>query len=67
MDPSPAEYKLLRTEAVALLLNVSPQTLAIWRMKGLGPRFIKIGARAVRYRPEDVDDFIHNGERQHTE
>ncbi|MEZ5420282.1 MAG: hypothetical protein R2708_23490 [Vicinamibacterales bacterium] len=25
-------------------------------MKGLGPRFLKSG-RAVRYRPEDVDDY----------
>jgi hypothetical protein len=27
-----------------------------WRLKGVGPRFLKLG-RAVRYRPQDVDDY----------
>ena len=31
--------------------------LRFWRVKGRGPRYLKIG-RAVRYSPEDVEAFI---------
>ncbi len=41
---------------VAARLGVSRFTVRSWRLKGLGPRFLKMG-RAVRYRPEDVDDY----------
>jgi predicted DNA-binding transcriptional regulator AlpA len=41
---------------VATRLGVSRFTVRSWRLKGLGPRFLKMG-RAVRYRPEDVDDY----------
>ncbi|MDG3014148.1 hypothetical protein [Speluncibacter jeojiensis] len=35
----------------------SIQTLAVWRMKGAGPKFIRMG-RHVRYRWEDVDAWL---------
>ena len=41
---------------VAAHLGVSRFTVRSWRLKGLGPRFLKMG-RAVRYRPEDVDEY----------
>lgn len=41
---------------VAARLGVSRFTVRAWRLKGLGPRFLKMG-RAVRYRPDDVDDY----------
>lgn len=41
---------------VASQLGVSRFTVRSWRLKGLGPRFLKMG-RAVRYRPEDVDEY----------
>ncbi len=41
---------------VATRLGVSRFTVRSWRLKGLGPRFLKMG-RAVRYRPEDLDDY----------
>jgi predicted DNA-binding transcriptional regulator AlpA len=40
----------------AARLGVSRFTLRAWRLKGMGPRFLKMG-RAVRYRPEDVEEF----------
>ncbi len=40
----------------AARLGVSRFTMRAWRLKGMGPRFLKMG-RAVRYRPEDVEDF----------
>ena len=41
---------------VAARLGVSRFTVRSWRLKGTGPRFLKMG-RAVRYRPQDVDDY----------
>lgn len=41
---------------VASRLGVSRFTVRSWRLKGMGPRFLKMG-RAVRYRPQDVDDY----------
>ncbi len=41
---------------VASRLGVSRFTMRSWRLKGVGPRFLKMG-RAVRYRPQDVDEY----------
>ena len=41
---------------VASRLGVSRFTVRSWRLRGVGPRFLKMG-RAVRYRPQDVDDY----------
>ena len=41
---------------VAARLGVSRFTVRSWRLKGVGPRFLKMG-RAVRYRPEDVQEY----------
>lgn len=46
-------------------LDVKPQTLAIWRMKGEGPTFLKVG-RAVRYRAADVDFWLEGREATNT-
>jgi len=48
---------LLNETQVADQLAISPRTLQMWRYKGGGPRYLKIGA-AVRYRPEDVEDWL---------
>lgn len=42
--------------AVRLGLNVS--TLRAWRCRGSGPKFYKIGGRAIRYAVEDLAAFI---------
>jgi len=61
---SPAS--LLLTEAqVADRLAISPRTLQMWRYKGGGPRYIKIGS-AVRYRPMDVDSWLERQTRAST-
>jgi hypothetical protein len=52
----PAGKRTLTDVEVATRLGVSRFTVRSWRLKGLGPRFLKMG-RAVRYRPEDVDDY----------
>lgn len=40
---------VLLTEAhSAYLLSIKPRTLQMWRMRGTGPAFVKVGS-AVRY------------------
>jgi predicted DNA-binding transcriptional regulator AlpA len=54
--PQPSEKRTLTDVEVAARLGVSRFTVRSWRLKGMGPRFLKMG-RAVRYRPQDVDDY----------
>lgn len=50
--------QLLKPESVSDLLGVSVQTLAIWRCNKRYPlKYVKVG-RYVRYRYQDVLDFI---------
>jgi excisionase family DNA binding protein len=51
-----SEKRTLTDVEVAARLGVSRFTVRSWRLKGLGPRFLKMG-RAVRYRPQDVDEY----------
>lgn len=49
---------LLNNEAAASALGISPVTLKIWRCKGKGPRFIKLGESkqaGVAYDPVEID------------
>ncbi len=41
---------LLLPAEVALMLGVSVRTLEGWRLRGGGPAFVQISARACRYR-----------------
>lgn len=49
---------LLPTPQVGLLLGISPQTLELWRSKGVGSEFIPLGPRAVRYSLAALRKFI---------
>jgi excisionase family DNA binding protein len=54
--PSASQKRILTDVEVAERLGVSRFTVRSWRLKGVGPRFLKMG-RAVRYRSEDVDEY----------
>ena len=48
-------------EQVAEALQVHIGTLERWRFLGQGPKFIKMGKgrrSAIRYRKQDVDDWL---------
>ena len=47
----------LTEREVAALLKVSQRTLQGWRGTGLGPPFVKIGGRLVRYIEEEVQEW----------
>jgi predicted DNA-binding transcriptional regulator AlpA len=53
---TPSGKQTLTDVEVAARLGVSRFTVRSWHLKGLGPRFMKMG-RAVRYRPEDVREY----------
>ena len=55
------ELKLLDEEEAAGLLQVAPQTLATWRCRGLGPTFVRVGRRLIRYREVDLLAFLESG------
>jgi excisionase family DNA binding protein len=60
MDPTPTD-PLLTIPEVAELLQVSTLTLAAWRSRGEGPRYVKLGAKMVRYRRADLDAWVAEG------
>ncbi|GHF32178.1 hypothetical protein GCM10017044_28900 [Kordiimonas sediminis] len=49
---------LLNERQAAAYLNQSIRTLQGWRLRGGGPRFVKISGRSVRYRIEDINTWI---------
>ena len=58
--------KLLTTPQAAAMLGLAPNTLEIWRWKGKGPIFRRMGDKAVRYAEEDLLAFIDAGARTST-
>lgn len=42
------------------------RTLEAWRLTGEGPTFRKLGARMVRYAPDDLTAFVEAGARLNT-
>lgn len=52
---------LLDESEAAASLSVAVQTLRNWRWKGEGPRYVKVGARLVRYRRGDLAAFVEAG------
>lgn len=57
---------LLRAQSVADLLGVSTSTLADWRKRGIGPRYLAPapGTRWVRYRRSEVEAWLAEQERR---
>lgn len=57
--------QLLTTEEVATKLRLAPATLVIWRTRGTGPEFLKIGHK-VAYREADVAAWLAQRQRRNT-
>jgi predicted DNA-binding transcriptional regulator AlpA len=50
--------ELLRPAVVAEHLGTTTAALANMRYRGTGPKFIKVSAKAIRYRPADVNTWL---------
>ena len=51
---------------VAQFLNVHRATVKDWRMRGIGPPYVKLNARsggAVRYKAQEVRDWLESKRR----
>jgi predicted DNA-binding transcriptional regulator AlpA len=64
--PFPVQRRVLRTPDAALYLALTASTLEKMRLTGAGPRFIRLGVRAVGYTIGDLDAFIDAGRRSST-
>jgi excisionase family DNA binding protein len=60
------ELILLTEQQAAQVLTVKEKTLQAWRVRGGGPKFVKLG-RCVRYRREDLDKFLDERTMTHTQ
>lgn len=48
----------MNTREAAEFLRLQPCTLQQWRWRGGGPPFVRMSARAIRYRLADLEDFV---------
>ena len=62
--PHPQQQKLLSVSALCERYGVSRSTLYGWLKIGLLPQPIRLTARCVRWRPEDLAQFEANSETQ---
>ncbi len=51
--------KLMNTNELAEYLGIAVSTIVDYRLKGIGPVYVKIG-HLVRYRKADVDNWVAN-------
>lgn len=48
----------LTSAEAAMLLGITPETLAAWRHRGKSPKYTRTGHRTVTYDRADVEAFI---------
>jgi DNA-binding transcriptional MerR regulator len=52
--------ELLEERDAARALAVSAETLRLWRRRGIGPPYVRVGPRLVRYLRDDLASFIRS-------
>jgi len=52
------QEELMNERDAARRLCLSVRTLQVWRWRKRGPRFLKLAGGAVRYRAEDLEQFM---------
>ena len=51
------DRELLTTEAAACVLGLKPGTLEVWRWRGCGPAYSRVGSR-IRYSIDDLRAYL---------
>ena len=59
-----AQLDLLKPREVAKALRTTENGLRRWRAAGIGPRFMKLAGKAVRYRRADVVAWLQGQTRE---
>lgn len=49
--------KLRTPEEVAAMFGLKVSTLRVWRRKGKGPAYVRLGKNTVRYHQRDLDEY----------
>ena len=49
---------LLDSDGTADVIGVRPKTLESWRTRNIGPKFIRLSRRCVRYRLADIKEYL---------
>jgi hypothetical protein len=62
---APKIAPLLTAQQAGAILRIEPRTLQNWRHRGGGPKYVKVGG-SVRYRREDLEEYILQSIRRHT-
>jgi excisionase family DNA binding protein len=57
--------RLLSQREVAELLGIAERSMESWRLRGGGPRYVRVG-RLIRYRHTDVSAWLAARERSST-
>jgi Helix-turn-helix domain len=58
--------RLLDEHGAADFLRYSIRALQNWRLRGGGPRFVKVSGRSIRYRRRDLNDWVEQRLRSST-
>jgi len=58
--PSSGAFPPLDTADAGVHLSVASATLAKWRRVGGGPPFLRLGSKSVRYKVEDLDQWLES-------
>lgn len=52
--------RLINEREAADLIGYTVRALQNWRVRGGGPKFVKVSARSIRYRRRDLRDWINS-------
>ncbi|MCJ9430757.1 helix-turn-helix transcriptional regulator [Kordiimonas marina] len=60
LSASDHQTRLINEKEAAAYVGHTVRCLQNWRLRGGGPRFVKVSARSVRYRRRDLEDWIES-------
>lgn len=66
MQKGAKDSPLVKEAEAARILDLSKRTLQKWRVEGHGPVYIRVSARAIRYRLVDLESWINERVRSST-
>lgn len=56
--------EFLTEQEAAKVLNREASTLRVWRVRGIGPVYIKDPQGAIHYNKEDLETWVYSGQNE---